>query len=319
MHPARKGRTAEAQRLAIFTNFMKYSDYFGFLNLEKEIEFDGGKIHPIDEYSKSVEWIEECKHEDGFIYPPQIETVILNPITMEEESVKPKTKRPALLHKLPASHGLTLNVPIDRDGDAGFIIHLVAYIYGTRLQFHDWWHDGRVPIKSTHNCTFPIEWIEDFMSKAYKTWQSWSDDHRKWFNNILIMHSRAPSYEWDWERFMIEYMVFDGAYRLSKDLYGCTAKSHKERFKSVCDKFGIQFNDDKITEIYNLRNELFHQALWDDGQPCTGSSNNAFYHQYNLSRFNNRLIPALLGYNNKYVESSWWSMGTFLFDKENNS
>lgn len=295
---------------------MKYSDYFGFLDLDKKIKFDGGAIKPVDEYSRSKEWIDEYKNDDGFIYPPQIETVILNPRTMEKESVKPKTKRPASVYLLPASHEIILDTTIDRNSDAGFIIHLLAYIFGTRLQFHDWWHDGRVPIKSTHNCIFTIECIEDFFSKSYRTWRSWSEDHRKWFVNVLIMHSRAPSYEWDWERFTIEYMVFDGAYRLSKDLYGCVAKGHKDRFNSVFNKFGIQFDDIKINEIYTLRNELFHQALWDGGQPCTRSSDSTFYHQYNLSRINNRLIPALLGYNNKYIGSPWWCMGSFKFDKE---
>lgn len=302
--------------LAIIERFMAYSDYFGFLNLDDKIEFDGGRLKPIVEYSKSKIWIDEYKNEDGFIYPPQVETIILNSRTMEKESVKPKTKRSALLHKLPASHEIILDLDSDRDTEAGFIIHLVAYVYGTRLQFHDWWQDGRIPIKSTHKCTVTIDNIEGFLSKSYSTWRSWSEGHRKWFTNILIMHSRASSYEWDWERFTIEYMVFDGAFKLSKDLYGCSARTHKDRFNSMFDKFGMQIEDDKITEIYSLRNELFHQALWDGGQPCTGSSSNAFYQQYNLSRINNRLIPALLGYNNKYVGSSWWSMATFLFDKD---
>jgi hypothetical protein len=297
---------------------MKYSDFFGFLNLDNKIIFKGGMIQPIREYGESKEWIDEYSLEDGYIYPPQVETVVLNPRTMEKESVIPKTKRPALVHKLPASHKIDIddvNENSDqRNEDAGFIIHLLAYVYGTRLQFHDWWHDGRVPIKSTHNIFVSIETVEDFLSKSYNEWLSWGDNTRKWFLNILIMHSRAPSYEWDWERFTVEYMVFDGAYRLAKDIYGCLANNHKERFKVVFEQFGLKFDDEKINEIYTLRNELFHQALWDGGQPCTHS--NAFYYQYHISRINNRAIPALLGYKNEYIGSPWWTMGTWLFDKE---
>ena len=36
---------------------------------------------------------------------------------------------------------------------------------------------------------------------------------------------------------------------------------------------------------------------------------------YNLRRLNQRLIPALLGYNNSYVRTSWWALGTCLFEK----
>lgn len=149
------------------------------------------------------------------------------------------------------------------------------------------------------------------MSKSYHTWKDWGEEHKKWFLNILIMHSRAPSYEWDWERFIIEYMVFDGAYKLASELHntGRAKIPHKKRFEILLNQFGLVFDEDKISEIYNLRNDLFHQSIWDKGQPCTSrSGNNAIYHQLNLSKINSRLIPALLGYETMYISSPWWSL-----------
>lgn len=130
-------------------------------------------------------------------------------------------------------------------------------------------------------------------------------------SNLLFMHSRAPSYEWDWERFMIEYMVFDGCWNLS----GLVAKKHRDRIKILCDKWGIPADDALVNNIADLRNNFFHKTLWDKSQPSTGVSSEAFLQTYNLRRLKQRLIPALLGYNNSYVRSSWWALGTCLFEK----
>ena len=66
-------------------------------------------------------------------------------------------------------------------------------------------------------------------------------------------------------------------------------------------------------KICDLRNELFHETLWDGSQPCTAVNTDAFMCAYHLRRFNQRLIPALLGYNNEYVKTEWWSLSSFLF------
>lgn len=204
-----------------------------------------------------------------------------------------------------------------RNSDAGFIIHVLGYLFGTRLQFHDWWFDGRVPIKSTHNITITDAVIEDFISKSYRTWLAWTDQIKKWFLNILIMHSRVPTYEWEWERFMIEYMVFDGAYRITQELFQFRNGGHKQRFEEIFSRFGLEYHEDKIKEIYRLRNDLLHQSLWDQSQACTQRpGSKALYHQITLSNINNRVIPALLGYNTSYIGTPWWTTGSKRFDAE---
>ena len=111
---------------------------------------------------------------------------------------------------------------------------------------------------------------------------------------------------------MIEYMVFDGCWNLS----GLDGKiGHADRIKTLCDKWDIPSDDILIKSIVDLRNGLFHETFWDKSQPCTGVSSEAFVQAYNLRRLNQRLIPALLGYNNSYVRTSWWALGTCLFEK----
>ena len=134
--------------------------------------------------------------------------------------------------------------------------------------------------------------------------------------NVLFMHSRAPSYEWDWERFTIEYMVLDGCWRLAELLNGVKGKHHSERIKKLCEKFAIPYDAKGVERLVTLRNELFHETLWDSSQPCTAVAAEAFIKPYDLRQLNQRLIPALLGYDNRYVHTIWWSRGAFPFDNQ---
>jgi len=246
---------------------MNFSDNFGFLNVNESYLFEGGAVDILDDFEQSRDWVSENTHKDGYYYPPQIRSVKLDSNTSEVMCDIPNTQRPALIHRLPASHSIELsnlsNADDARGSDAGFIVHLLGYIFGTRLQFHDWWHDGRVTIKSSHNINITKVVIEDFISKSFKKWNSWTCEIRKWFLNVLIMHSRAPTYEWDWERLMIEYMVFDGIYKITSDLYQISANGHRQRFETLFSQFGLKLDNDKIDEIHHLRNNLFHQGLWD--------------------------------------------------------
>jgi hypothetical protein len=133
--------------------------------------------------------------------------------------------------------------------------------------------------------------------------------------NVLFMQSRAPSYEWDWEQFSIEYMVLDGCYKLATSLGIIKEKpSHADRIKALCRTFGIPINDELVGKIVNFRNELFHETLWDGSQPCTAESSFAFVLPFHLRRLNQRLIPALLGYKTQYIQTQWWVLGVFPFD-----
>lgn len=293
-------------------------DAFGFLEYSEKIIFDGGHIIPSPDFSNACEWGRKYQNTDGWIYPPMEHMVKCDPMTGAAGGAIPNTERPSLLHQVPPSHLLYLHADEpsadSRKSHSGFLIHLLAYIFGTRLQFHDWWLDGRVPVKPTNNTHFTHAAIEGFISHSYTTWQAWDTKNRKLFANILYMHSRTPSYEWDWERFLCEYIVFDALFALSKTIFGFGANKHKDRFKVVCNYFGIPFNERLIDNIYTLRNELFHESLWGGGQPCT-AENNAFMQSDNLRRFNARLIPAVLGYKTPFIQTDWECMGTGCFDE----
>ena len=285
-------------------------DYFGFLPEKWAIEFDGGKISPIAEFDKNASWIDKYTHEDGFLYP--------------------STERPAHLHRTPPSHELCLfesgTIEEIREGPGSFIIQLLAYLFEVRLQFHDWWLDGRLPIRGnarTQSISFIKDTAEHFLSHCYRTWKGWSEKEQKLITNILFMHSRAPSYEWDWERLTIEYMVLDGCRRLGESRHLILKKQRKKKkprdsgepIKTLCDSFSIPCDDDLACKIVSLRNELFHRTLWDGSQPGTAVSSSAFMSPIHLRRLNQRLIPALFEYKTPYIKTGWWFSGKYSFDQ----
>lgn len=294
-------------------------DMFGFLPVKLNMSFDGFKIEPLADYNERLKYVNKETHRDGFMYPPTTRQWKAHPETLKLIKRIPRTKRPAHLYQVIPSHQITLESECEIDelrrGSTGFLIHLLGYLYGVRLQFHDWWFDGRIPIERQHNITVTEALSHDFISRCYITWNNWNNDQQKLITNILLMHNRAISYEWDWERFIIEYMVFDGCFKLY-----CMTKSindkmaHGDRINYLCNEFGIPTNSDLVKDLVQLRNQLLHETLWDNSQPGTASGK-GLYEVYNLRRLNQRIIPALLNYRNDYVNSGWWFMDSFVFDK----
>jgi hypothetical protein len=303
---------------------------FGFLPNKWTIEFDGGKISPIPEFDNAAAWVDKYTNEDGFLYPATMQRVEVDPITMKPSKYIPKTERPAHLHRIRPSHKICLStsgLPEDiRKGPGSFIIHLLAYLFGVRLQFENWWVDGRLPIREkarTQSISFAKDTAEDFLSHSYQTWKHWSQKEQKLITNILFMHSRAPSYEWDWERFTIEYMVLDGCLRLVQSLHLIQRKQRKKKkprdpsepIKTLCDSFSIPCDGDLACKIVSLRNQLFHRTLWDGSQPGTAVSSLAFMSPIHLRRLNQRLIPALFEYKTPYIKTAWWFSGIYSLDQ----
>ncbi len=287
---------------------MTITDQFGFLPKQLDLECSGFKIYCVDNFHETLESIKKTVNRDGFIYPPATYLAVVAPTTMRKIKRIPNSERPTLLYKLPPSHHIEFETDIEkkelRRESFGFIMHLIGYIFGVRLQFHDWWFDGRIPFRSRHNITITKKTLEKFFVHSINKFMSWEKDKQKLFINILYMHNRAPSYEWDWEQFSIEYMVFDA----------CRKFSELKSTHGLCTEYKLYQENDIIKKIVDLRNELFHESLWCGEMPCTAADNDDFFVSYHLRRLNQRLIPALLGYNSTYVSSDWTCRGSCSFD-----
>lgn len=228
----------------------------------------------------------------------------------------PRTKRPALLHHVPASHSMQLRKGHSdedaRKGPAGFLLHLFGYLLGTKLQFDGWRLDSRVPIKSTHQIYLTPETAESFLGHSYESYLGWPGPEQALMTNLLFMHCRVPSYEWDWERFMVEFTVLDACYNLASKVHLVASSSHRLRAKAMCDYFEIPLEEAVASDILRLRNALFHEDLWYESQPGSPIADGIFI-TLHLRALNQRLIPALLGYHNDYIHTPWWTGGGFEF------
>jgi len=301
---------------------ISFKEKIGFLPYEKPILFNNGRIYPIEDYKKISSWIKKYSHRDGFYYPPLIHTITQryeeeNDQLMLKEEIVPNSSRPAHLFRLPASHYIEITDPVYTEDpkawDGLFLTYLVAFHFGICLQFHDWWFDQRVPIKIDRDFYADHSNTELFINKAYKYWRKVSEDGKKRLTNILFMQARAKSYEWDWERFIIYYMVLDGCFKYLNVYYSISSKSHKDRIKAIINHFNM-FNDKRyIRQIVDLRNDLFHESLWGGEHPCIHSSSHTWLTTTHLAKLNSRIIHAILGHNGEYIRSSWISRDIFLF------
>jgi hypothetical protein len=294
---------------------------FGFLIDPISGEFEGGAIKPLEDHSKRLEWFQKRSNRDGFYYPPEAATYHVDPKTMEQKQKVERSERPASVYALPASHILSLELPLDVSSttcsDDALIIYLLAYLHGTRLQFADWHFEGRVPHKSTNNIFFYPEVCFHFLGHTYQWWRSATPEIRTRLINILYVLTRARSLEWDWDAFSHQYMVFDAIYNLHMALNPTSAKaqSHRTRFDVLLSAYGIPCDEDLVNKLYKARNELFHEAMWTGSSIGFGSPQRyAYYYPHHLARLNSRLICGLVDYKNGYAGSVWWAMGTFAFD-----
>ena len=131
------------------------------------------------------------------------------------------------------------------------------------------------------------------------------------------MFSRSPHYEWEWEIFTVNYIVIDGIWNLYVKLKNINKDSvrHKDRINRLCEAYEIPLNYAYAKEIVLLRNALFHEALWDSSQPCSGGSTEACMKTVYLGNLITRIIPAIFDYHTSFVKTKWWCLGKYNFDK----
>jgi len=293
-------------------------EQFGFLNYPKELNFGHGQIAPRADFEASLKFVEKYGNRDGYIYPPQVRTYCGDFSEASVSELVPNTERPAQVFDLPMSHDLIIRDPIDskdvRHADAGLIVHLLAFFFGARLQFIDWSFDGRVPTKPTNSLIYKEDVPEHFVTVTYAKWRAWPTALQRRFINIIYMHGRAHSCLWEWERFIYQYMVFDAIYKFHTELGGQSVNGHGRRISGLCQAYGVPENKDLIDKISKLRNELFHEALWDGNTPGLRSGE-AFLMEKWLGNLNSRLIVALTGYRNDFTRRGWWFFGWQPFDR----
>ncbi|MFA5915705.1 MAG: hypothetical protein WC830_19345 [Burkholderiales bacterium] len=290
---------------------------FGFLPEPVSISFGGVCIEPLPDHAQRLLWYKKNSNVDGFFYPPQVATYEVS-LDRKRRRKLPRTTRPASVYHLPASHTLSIQTPreaIHPYSDSVVLIQLLAFIFGTRLQFEEWRFDGRVPSESTLAASATTKVRIHFVEHAYAWWKALSANLRVRAANLFYAFNRATAAEWEWDAFYQQYMVFDGLFRMHADMSSLrTGIAHKDRFTILCDSYGIPLNEELVDKLYDARNGLFHEAMWAGamiGHPTP--ERDAFYYPHHMARLNARILCAITGYRNTFTSSVWWAMGRFHF------
>ncbi len=298
-----------------------YSDFIGFLPIKEEYMFDEGKLELIDDFEKALELIKSKVNKyDGCYYPDY------------------ESQRPVPPISVLPSHRLVIksisNDKIYRYKLSGFIMRLIGYLLGFRLEFCDWVIDCKFSLLKDQSYKYFLTnkgvVINDFLNQSIATFKSWSDQNQMRITNILFLHNRATVYMFEWEWFSTEYMIFDGLYKLLSSLNNDKTKvKHEERINQVINDLNLMNNNEEVKKIVYLRNNLIHECLWgittdkpnDIMRKFPGISQgyDVISTCHNIRKLNQRIICAILGYHNEYSKSSWTLIDNLQFDLLNKS
>lgn len=306
---------------------MGIHDQVGFLPKDVDFHFSFGELTPMSSHALVEKAWKIQAHPDGYVYPPYGSTFRVKNGEEAWQEI-PNSGRAAHLHRIPCSHDLFMEGEENdkanlRRGMSGFIIQFVGFLYGYRVQFFDWWVDGRVKIKSqAPYSVLPTSLGPACINQAIDTWQGWDLTTQRIITNALFMFSRSEIFEFGWERFMVEYMVLDATYKAAVESKAIQpVRGHKARLNAVANSCGISFPpSDRWEKVWDeffvdLRNNLFHEIRW-DGDRIIGSpgTDDAELAPYFLHEFTRRALLRVLGIKGPYLATPWWTFGTDKFD-----
>ena len=244
------------------------------------------------------------KRGDGFVYPETGRSV-----------------EGDFLYQLPYSHTVEHadREPLDdsfRRSVGGLIIHMLGLLYQSRCQFWNWWAEGRLKVGDSKIAWFTDEdtSVSTILVTALKSWNSWPAEARRMYVNSLWHHSRIASYHWDWERFLMAFVVTDSLWALVRRVKSVAKPKRRASMRKLsgieilANHYGIIDHPEFLRLFVRLRNDFFHQALWDRGHLGDPGSYDAFLAEIRLRRFNERLLLAIAGVECKFIHTDWLSL-----------
>lgn len=237
---------------------------FGYIPHRFRATFSLGRVEPIGDFDvKRIEIANRCNR-DGFLYPPTVQTVNVDPVT-KAENVIPNSERPAGMYRAPVSHAMYVTGGGKDRELPSYIIHLLAFFSGGQAQFSDWFVSGRLPVRTMKPFHIPASSLQGYIDIAEKRWLGMNAKQRLLLVNILYCRNKLHTYEWPWEKFAFGYMVLDAIWRLHD--FKVKGVTHPDRIKELCSRLDVRFIPSAAEKIAELRRDLFHESLWAGGIP----------------------------------------------------
>lgn len=309
-----------------------FKDKFGFWKINKTIAVCEYNIQPLNNFSETKAELKKYQNKDGFIYPPcsnwyQFSNGVKKQITLykcqewpntiRENSLGkllPSTQRPALLHGQFPSHQISSdkhsNLQKFRRGDGNFIINFLSFLYQTRLQFHDWWWEGRINLKQKPIAIIKATRLTGIITHAFDKWRSWAHESKKLMNNAIFLLQRGKALEWHFERYISYYIAIDALWKLGKtQKYWKTNRNkinHSKRLHVMCDELKLKKDNKILSDICDTRNTLFHEGFFGGLNPTSAKHFTKYEQTWSLVNLTERIIIGLLGLKPSFLSKKWW-------------
>ena len=287
-------------------------DYFGFIPASISISVGAFEVRPKDDYAETLSRIRSLAAADGFVHPCRI----------GEGTEGPRCEVPSM-YRLPATHVIR-GTPGDtnsrerRLAETGVLVHGLAFLLGVRAQFHDWWFDGRVPVRVDEICAITPEEVGEVLTRMGTAFATFPVMVRNRFVSILYLENRTASKHLYWEQFLLRYTVLDALFRCFVELGTLPRKriAHHERFRVLAEHGLMHWSDAEEAvskSVVAMRNDLVHEGLLDGLTPA-GDYGDVIYLASHLRRLNQRLLLRLAGVSCGFAGSSWTQMGRYLLE-----
>ncbi len=292
---------------------MHLIDEFGFLRLKSPFNIGGYRIQIIPKYEQQISIIGKYANKDGYYYPPIIKTYKLNVKTNKKSrNAYRNTARPASIFRVAVTHQILCESEMSsnqfRESDGHFILSFLGFLYNTRLQFWNWWWEGRINIKQEQTIQFSENQLPDILTKGLTFWKAFSLSQQKTFLNASFLYQRGKALEWPYEQFLHYYICLDAIWYLENFNYNLSKKrfTHKERIITLCQKLNIIYDNDAVDLVYKTRNDLFHEGLFGSLNPLSRVSPDRYEVTRYLDLLIERMLIAILGFKPKFLSAPWW-------------
>jgi hypothetical protein len=287
--------------------------WFGFIAEPTSWSIGDHAVEPVEDFDECVSWVRDNGHErENVFHPPATELVD------GEGHTLPRSRGVEEMYRLPATHrirrrdGAALGFSEDfRTREGAVLVHALAFLYGARCQFEEWWFEGPVPLKVSPVCFMRPTHASAAVAEIVDVYRKQHSVLDKRLPRLLFMKNRSAYYPWVWEQFLVEYTVFEGLWKIG-ELLGTTqlAKdkngdpeyiSHKRRFEHLGGKALIHWETEEADlagAFVGARNDLVHEAMFD-------KASEDIYMPLDLARLNNRLVFTALGVRCEFARSAW--------------
>lgn len=284
---------------------MPESFLFGLLDQpSRPVTFAFGEVRPLapDLHSRVREWGEKHGHRDGWLYPSTLvrRRFVIEPDGSEVEQDWPANEPRPEIWTVQPTHELIWNHADHGDGERylpAIVINALGWAYGNRVQFADWRLDGRVRWKCSPSFGLRVVHVGYFLDRVVDTALGLPGKQVELLG-ALVLHNRAPMYQWDWERHHWQYIVFDACWKLLQHrglVPTEQAGGHGKRIATACDRLGIPRLPQVEQRIVDQRNDLAHQGLWCEGLPGYGGTTEAHYDYFRIRKLVDRVLLHIFG------------------------